>query len=81
MFKEIAEQLYGYILSAEMIFLDIYKVDPWQIMKNMSLLDLQIYMKRIEKEWKDKKDNFKKKDIMEALQKINEILTWMFHKK
>jgi hypothetical protein len=40
MFKELSEQLYGYIVSAEMAFLEIYKVNPWEIMKNMPLSDL-----------------------------------------
>lgn len=81
MFKELSEQLYGYIVSAEMAFLEIYKVNPWEIMKNMPLSDLQFYMKRIEEEQKTKQKNFKKKDIMEILKHVNEVLTWMFHKK
>lgn len=81
MFKEVSQHLYAYIMQAEMIFLDVYKVDPWQIMSHMTMLDLQIYMKKIEKEWKEKQEKFKKKDIMEALRKVNEILTWVFYKK
>lgn len=81
MFKELSYQLYGYIIQAEMTFLEIYKVNPWEIMKNMTMLDLQVYMKQIEKSWKDKKDKFKKKDVMEILKHVNEVLTWMFHKK
>ena len=63
MFREISQQLYGYILNAEMILLDIYKVNPWQIVGEMPLVDLQLYMKKIEDSWKKKKDNFKKKDM------------------
>mgnify|MGYP001771243552 CR=1 FL=1 len=81
MFREISQQLYGYILNAEMIFLDMYKVNPWQIVGEMPLVDLQFYMKKIEESWKKKKDNFKKKDMMEALKHINDVLTWIFHKK
>lgn len=81
MFKELSYQLYGYIIQAEMAFLEVYKVNPWEVMKNMTMLDLQLYMKQIEKEWKRKKDNFKKKDVMEILKHVNEVLTWMFHKK
>lgn len=81
MFREISQQLYGYILNAEMILLDIYKVNPWQIVGEMPLVDLQLYMKKIEDSWKKKKDNFKKKDMMEVLKHINDVLTWIFHKK
>lgn len=81
MFKELSEQLYGYIVSAEMAILDIYKVNPWEIMKNMTLNDLWFYMKRIEDDQKTKKEKFKKKDIMEILKHVNDVLTWMFHKK
>ena len=81
MFREISQMLYGYIIQAEMIFLDVYKVNPWQIMKDLTLMDLQIYVKRIEKDWKKKKESMKNKDVMEALQQVNEILTWVFHKK
>ena len=75
MFREISQQLYGYILNAEMILLDIYKVNPWQIVGEMPLVDLQLYMKKIEDSWK------KKKDMIEALKHINDVLTWIFHKK
>ena len=81
MFREISQQLYGYILNAEMILLDIYKVNPWQIVGEMPLVDLQLYMKKIEESWKKKKDNFKKKDMMEVLKHVNDVLTWIFHKK
>ena len=47
----------------------------------MTMIDLHIYMKRIESDWKKKKENFKKKDIIEALKHINFILTWIFHRK
>ena len=81
MFREISQQLYGYILNAERILLDIYKVNPWQIVGEMPLVDLQLYMKKIEDSWKKKKDNFKKKDMMEVLKHINDVLPWIFHKK
>ena len=81
MFEEISLMLYGYIVQAEMIFLDMYKVNPFDIIKDLPLVDLQLYMKRIEESQKKKHDNFKKKDIMEALKRVNEILTWIFHKK
>ena len=73
--------LYAYIIQAEMIFLDIYKINPWQAMDDIALIDLQFYITRIEKDWKKKKEHVKKKDVMDALQQVNEILTWVFNKK
>ena len=81
MFKEISEMLYGYIIQAEMLFLRYYKVNPFQIMQNISLIDLQFYIKQIEQKEKKEHDSFKKKDIMTALRKINEILNFIFYKK
>lgn len=50
-------------------------------MKDMSLYDLQVYVKQLEKEEKKERDSFKKKDMMTALRQICEILNWMFYKK
>ena len=73
--------LYGYILKAEMLFLRYYKVNPWEVMKDISLIDLQVYIKQIEKEEKKEQESFKKKDLMTALKKINEILNFICYKK
>ena len=81
MFKEISQMLYGYILKAEMLFLRYYKVNPWEVMKDISLIDLQVYIKQIEKDQKKEQESFKKKDLMTALKKINEILNFIFYKK
>ena len=32
MFKDMAEMIYGYIIKAEMVFLRMYKVNPFEIM-------------------------------------------------
>ena len=61
--------------------LPIYKVDPFQIMKGIPLVDLQVYIKMIEKAEKKERDSFKKKDLMTALKQICEILNYMFYKK
>lgn len=44
MFQEMAEMIYGYIIKAEMVFLRLYKVNPFEIMNHMSLIDLNTYM-------------------------------------
>ena len=73
--------LYGYIIQAEMLFLRYYKVNPFEIMKDITLLDLQTYVQQIEKQEKKEQESFKKKDIMTALKKVNEILNFIFYKK
>jgi len=81
MFNEICQMLYGYILQAETFLLRHYKVNPFEFMRDISLYDLQVYIKQIEREEKKERDSYKKKDIMTALRKINEILDWVFYKK
>jgi len=39
--------LYGYILDAEMVFLELYKLNPFDMMRSMPLMDLPEYIKRI----------------------------------
>lgn len=81
MLDQVTQILYGYILQAEMLFLRYYKVDPFQIMKGIPLVDLQVYVKQIEEAEKKERESFKKKDLMTALKQICEILNYMFYKK
>lgn len=81
MLDQVTQVLYGYILQAEMLFLRYYKVDPFQIMKGIPLVDLQVYVKQIEEAEKKERESFKKKDLMTALKQICEILNYMFYKK
>lgn len=67
MYDQMCQILYGYIIQAEMLFLRYYKVDPFQIMKGIPLVDLQVYVKQIEKAEKRERESFKKKDLMTAL--------------
>ena len=50
-------------------------------MRGIPLVDLQVYVKQIEKAEKKERDSFKKKDLMTALKQICEILNYMFYKK
>ena len=81
MYDQMCQVLYGYILQAEVLFMRYYKVDPFQIMKGIPLVDLQVYIKMIEKAEKKERDSFKKKDLMTALRQICESLNYMFYKK
>lgn len=81
MFQEMAEMIYGYIIKAEMVFLRLYKVNPFDIMNNISLLDLNTYMNVIQREEKKEHDSMKKTKIMDCLKGISEYLNVMFYKK
>ena len=81
MWQETAKMIYGYILKAELIFLRLYKVNPFDIMKDITLLDLNTYMIMIEKEEKKEHDSMKKNKIMDCLKAISEYLNVMFYKK
>lgn len=81
MYKELSQMLYGYIIECEMFLLRTYKVNPFEIMKNMSLIDLDVYMKNIEEKEKKEQESIKKHDIMKSLFAINQILSTMFYKK
>lgn len=81
MFQEMAAMIYGYIIKAEMVFLRLYKVNPFEIMSHMSLIDLNVYMNQIAKEEKKEHEGMKKTKIMECLKGISDYLNIMFYKK
>ena len=81
MYKEMSEMIYYYIIKAEMVFLRLYKVNPLEVMRGMSLLDLNTYMTMIEKEEKKEHESMKKSKIMECLKGISDYLNVMFYKK
>jgi len=81
MFEQVSAMLYAYIVKCEVFMLRQYKVNPFEIMKDISLLDLQTYMKMIEEEEKKEYESVKKKDIMTALKHICEVLNFVFHVK
>ena len=81
MLQELAEHLYLYIISAEMVFLRFFKVNPFQMMNNMSMLDLDMYLKRIQYEEEQERNRTKKKDIMQCLKHVCDYLNVIFHKK
>lgn len=81
MYKEMSEMIYYYIIKAEMVFLRLYKVNPLEVMRSMSLLDLNAYMTMIEKEEKKEHESMKKSKMMECLKGISDYLNVMFYKK
>lgn len=81
MYQEMSEMIYYYIIKAEMVFLRLYKVNPLDMMRGMSLLDLNAYMTLIENEEKKEHESMKKSKIMECLKGISDYLNVMFYKK
>ena len=72
--------LYGYILDAEMVFLEFYKLNPIELMRTMPLMDLPQYMKRIQKNKEKEKKTFKNKDVTAALKAVCDCLNFIFYK-
>lgn len=54
MYQEMSKMMYFYIIKAEMVFLRLYKTNPLDLMKQMTLLDLNMYITQINNE--EKKD-------------------------
>lgn len=82
MYKQMSEMMYYYIIKAEMVFLRIYKVDPFQLIKNISLLDLNTYLKTLQTEDEKEKKKFGgSKHVMQCLKGVNDYLNLMFYKK
>lgn len=81
MWKEMQEMVYYYIINSEMVFLRLYKTNPFDIMNQITLMDLNTYMKKIETEEKKEHDSMKKNKIMECLKGVSDILNVMFYKK
>lgn len=73
--------IYGYIVKAELVLLRMYKVNPFEIMKSISLLDLNTYMNAIQQEEKKQHDSMSKAKIMECLKGVSDYLNIMFYKK
>lgn len=72
--------LYGYILDAEMVFLEFYKLNPFEIMRNIPLMDLPAYIKRIQKNKEKEKNKLKNSNITAALKAVCDYLNLVFYK-
>ena len=78
---QVSQALYGYIIQAEMLFLRYYKVNPFEIMKGIPMIDLQLYIQQIQKAESKERESMKKKELMTALKQICDILNFIFYKK
>lgn len=81
MFQELAQHLYIYIMQAEIVLLRFFKINPFEIMRQITLIDLDAYLKRIQKEEEEESKSWKQSDLMKCLRGANEYLNLIFHKQ
>lgn len=72
--------LYSYILDAEMVFLEFYKLNPIDMMRSMPLMDLPQVMKRIQKNKEKEKKKLSNKDVTAALKAVCDYLNFVFYR-
>ena len=69
--------MYKYIIEAEFIFLQKFKLNPFSMMRDMTLLDLVTYLKLLDEKIKKEQDSINKKDMEKALVQLRDILIFM----
>ena len=69
--------MYKYIMEAEFIFLQKFKLNPFSMMRDMTLLDLVTYLKLLDEKIKKEQDSINKKDMEKALVQLRDILIFM----
>lgn len=76
-----AYMIYGFIMKAELLFLRFYKVNPFDIMEQITLVDLNAYVNEIQEAEKKERESIKNSKLVECLRNINDYLNVMFYKK
>ena len=77
-FEEVSKSLYNYIIELEITFLMKYKLNPFDLLGNVTLLDLESYMQRVDRRLKDEeKSPGRGKDLGRSLAAIRDILNCM----
>ena len=77
MFGEVCIMMYKYIIEAEFIFLQKFKLNPFELMKGITVLDLVTYLKLLDEKIKKEQDSIQKKDMEKALVQLRDILIFM----
>lgn len=77
MFGEIALLMYKYIIEAEFLFLQKFKLNPFDLMNKITLTDLVSYIGILDKKIKKENDSIQKKDFEKALISLRDILIFM----
>ncbi len=74
---EVALLMYQYIIEAEFLFLQKFKLNPFEIMNKITLTDLVSYIGILDKKIKKENDSIQKKDFEKALVSLRDILIFM----
>jgi hypothetical protein len=69
--------MYAYIIEAELLFLLKFKINPYELLQKISLLDLFTYIKLLETKIKKEHDSINKNDITKSLVALRDILIFM----
>lgn len=77
MFGEINLLMYKYIIEAEFLFLQKFKLNPFELMNKITLTDLVSYIGILDKKIKKENDSIQKKDFEKALVSLRDILIFM----
>lgn len=79
MFLQLSKSMYMYILEVEMMIFMRYKINPYEMEKRMTILDLQSFVttlsNKIEEDAKNQNKDGNK--LMKALIAIRDILNYM----
>lgn len=57
MFEEVCAIMYKYVMQAEFLFLQKFKLNPFELMKDITMLDLISYIKLLEEKIKKEEDS------------------------
>ena len=77
MFGEVSEMMYRYIIEAEFLFLQKFKLNPFEIMRDITFTDLVAYIGILEAKVKKEQESIQKKDLEKALVSLRDILIFM----
>lgn len=77
MYEQACAQMYRYIMEAEFLFLQKFKLNPFDIMNKITILDLVYYINELEKKIKKERDSIQKKDLEKALIQLRDILIFI----
>lgn len=81
MFREVAVMMYRYIVEIEVLFLMRFKMDPFSLMRHLTLMELQQYIQIMEARFKEDKKNIDSKKLTKQLLALRDILNLMFWEK
>lgn len=77
-FEAVSKGMYNQIIEIELQFLLRYKLNPFELFSNMTLLDLESYMTRLSmKLEEEEKDKSKQSNFAKSLVALRDLLNYM----